>query len=203
MTDERELLRRTAEIAADFLDTLDERPIRADASVEELRESLGGPLSDAPTDPLEVVESLAAATEPGVVGIPSGRYFGFVIGGSLPAALAADWLTSTWDQNAGLVVCGPAAAVVEETVGDWLKDLFGLPPRASFALVTGCQMAHTTCLAAARNGVLARGGWDVERDRLVGAPPIRVLAGARRHVTLDRSLRLLGLGSVLTGRDSG
>jgi glutamate/tyrosine decarboxylase-like PLP-dependent enzyme len=198
VSDERELLRRTAEIAADFLETLDERSIWPPASVDELRSTLGGPLPDSPSDPLEVVETLAAAAEPGIVGIPSGRYFGFVIGGSLPAALAADWLASTWDQNAGLVVCGPSAAVVEEIAGDWLKGLFGIPSRASFALVTGCQMAHTTCLAAARHGVLAQADWDVERDGLFGAPRVRILAGAKRHVTLDRSLRLLGFGAGST-----
>lgn len=136
-----------------------------------------------------------AAADPGVVAIPSGRYFGFVIGGGLPAALAADWLTSLWDQNAGLVVGGPAAAVVEEVAGAWLKDLLGLPPHASFAFVTGCQMAHATALAAARNHVLAQADWDVERDGLTGAPQIRVLAGEERHVTVDRALRLLGLGA--------
>jgi glutamate/tyrosine decarboxylase-like PLP-dependent enzyme len=195
VTDERELLRRTADIAADFLDTLDERPIPPAARVEELRASLGGPLPAAPSDPLEVVEALAEAAEPGVVGIPSGRYFGFVIGGALPAALAADWLTSTWDQNAGLVVGGPSAAVVEEVAGEWLKGLLGIPAHASFSLVTGCQMAHVTCLAAARHAVLERAGWDVEADGLAGSPPITVLTGGKRHITIDRALRLLGLGN--------
>ncbi len=111
---ERELLRRTAEIAGEFLESLDERPVWPSASVEELRQALGGPLPEEPIDPLTVVEELAAKADRGVVAIPGGRYFGFVIGGSLPAALAADWLTSVWDQNAGLVVGGPAAAVVEE-----------------------------------------------------------------------------------------
>jgi glutamate/tyrosine decarboxylase-like PLP-dependent enzyme len=192
---ERELLRRTAEIAADFVESLGERPIWPPATVAELRGALGGDLPDGPSDPLEVIEELGRAAEAGVVGIPSGRYFGFVIGGALPAALAADWLTSTWDQNAGLVVCGPSAAVVEEIAGAWLKDLLGIPKTASFAFVTGCQMAHVTCLAAARHAVLERVGWDVERDGLAGSPPVRVVAGARRHVTLDRALRLLGFGS--------
>jgi glutamate/tyrosine decarboxylase-like PLP-dependent enzyme len=195
VSDERELLRRTADIAADFIETLDDRPIRPEASVDELRTSLGGPLSDSPSDPNDVIESLAAAAEPGVVGIPSGRYFGFVIGGSLPAALAADWLTSAWDQNAGLVVCGPAAAVVEEVAGEWLKELLGIPATASFSFVTGCQMAHVTCLAAARHAVLERMGWDVEADGLAGAPPIAVVTGGKRHITIDRALRLLGLGN--------
>ena len=134
-------------------------------STEELRETLGGPLPDAPTDPVVVVEQLAEAAGAGVVAIPSGRYFGFVIGGSVPAALAADWLASTWDQNAGLYACGPSAAIVEEVVGGWLAELLDFPRDASFALVTGCQMAHATCLAAARNAVLARLGWDVEHVR--------------------------------------
>jgi glutamate/tyrosine decarboxylase-like PLP-dependent enzyme len=200
VTGERELLRRTAEIAADFLDTLGERPIWPASQVDELRAELGGPLPDAPMDPRDVVEALADSTERGVVGIPSGRYFGFVIGGALPAALAADWLTSAWDQNAGLVVGGPAAAVVEEVAGEWLKDLLGLPATASFSFVTGCQMAHVTCLAAARHAVLERVGWDVERHGLAGSPRIRIVAGEKRHVTIDRALRLLGLGSGATVR---
>jgi glutamate/tyrosine decarboxylase-like PLP-dependent enzyme len=195
VTSERELLRRTAEIAADFLDTLDDRAIRPSAGVGELREALGGPLPDQPSEPLEVLEALAAAAEQGVVGIPSGRYFGFVIGGSVPAALAADWLTSAWDQNAGLVVGGPSAAVCEEVAGEWLKDLLGIPPSASFAFVTGCQLAHVTCLAAARHALLERAGWDVEADGLAGAPPITVVTGGKRHITIDRALRLLGLGN--------
>lgn len=200
MSDERELLRRTAEIAADFVESLDERPVWPPASVGELRRSLGGPLPDGPIEPLEVIEALSAAADPGVVGIPSGRYFGFVIGGGLPAALAADWLASTWDQNAGLVVGGPSAAVVEEVAGEWLKDLLGIPATASFSFVTGCQMAHVTCLAAARHAVLERVGFDVEESGLAGSPKITVVTGARRHVTIDRALRLLGLGSGSTVR---
>jgi glutamate/tyrosine decarboxylase-like PLP-dependent enzyme len=195
VSDERELLRRTAEIAADFVESLGDRPVWPPVTVEELREALGGSLPDEPSDPTTVVEQLAAAAGQGVVAIPSGRYFGFVIGGSVPAALAADWLASTWDQNAGLYACGPSAAIVEEIVGDWLKDLLGIPAGASFALVTGCQMAHATCLAAARNAILADVGWDVEARGLAGAPSIHVVAGARRHSTIERALRLLGIGT--------
>jgi len=198
VSDERELLRRTAEIASDFLETLDDRPIWPQADVDELRATLGGPLPEGPSEPREVIETLADAAEPGVVGIPSGRYFGFVIGGALPASLAADWLTSTWDQNAGLVVGGPSAAVVEEIAGEWLKDLLGIPSTASFSFVTGCQLAHVTSLAAARHAVLERVGWDVELDGLAGSPRITVVTGDRRHVTIDRALRLLGLGSGST-----
>ncbi len=130
----------------------------------------------------------------GLAASAGGRFFGWVIGGAVPAALAADWLTSAWDQNAGMYAVAPAAAVVEEVCGRWLLELLGLPRTASFALVTGCQMAHVTCLAAARNAVLARHGWDVEQQGLVGAPAIRVVTGDQRHGTIERALRLLGLG---------
>jgi glutamate/tyrosine decarboxylase-like PLP-dependent enzyme len=189
-----ELLIRTAEIAAGWLQSLDRRPVGESATVEELRSRLGGPLPESPLDPLVVVEDLARAAEPGLVAIPSGRYFGFVIGGGLPAAVAADWLTSVWDQCPGFYACGPAASVVEEVTGAWLRQLLGLPEGASFALVTGCQMAHLTCLAAARHHVLQAVGWDVEELGLGGSPPIRVLVGARRHVSVDRALRFLGIG---------
>ena len=179
MDETRDLLRRTADHAADFLETLDERPVFPSATVEELREQLGGPLPDEPTDPATVIDELVAGAGPGVVAIPSGRYFGFVIGGSVPAALAADWLTSAWDQNAGLYVAGPSASVVEEVAGGWLKELLGIPQHASFAFVTGCQMANFTALAAARWHVLTQAGWDVNADGLAGSPPVRVLCGAR------------------------
>lgn len=190
----RDLLLRTAEIAADWLQSLDGRPVGESATVGELRARLGGPLPAGPADPLAVVEHLARAAEPGLVAIPSGRYFGFVIGGGLPAAVAADWLTSVWDQCPGFYACGPAASVAEEVAGAWIRQLLGLPEHASFAFVSGCQMAHVTALAAARHHVLQAAGWDVEELGLSGAPPVRVLAGARRHVSVDRALRFLGLG---------
>jgi glutamate/tyrosine decarboxylase-like PLP-dependent enzyme len=191
----RDLLGTTADLAAGFLDSLEERPIFPRTTPEELRATLSGPLPDGPTDPETVVQELAAAADPGTVAIPSGRYFGFVIGGSVPAALAADWLTSTWDQNAGLYAGGPAAAVVEEVCLEWLRELLALPDGASAAFVTGCQMAHVTALAAARLHVLREADWDVNRDGLAGAPPIRVLGGDLTHVTVDRALRLLGIGA--------
>jgi glutamate/tyrosine decarboxylase-like PLP-dependent enzyme len=190
------LLGRTADYAIRFLDSVDERPVRASATIEELRKELDVPLGDEPVAAERVVADLIAAAEPGVVGIPSGRYFGFVIGGSLPAALAADWLTSTWDQNAGLVAAGPSAAVVEEVAAGWLRELLGLPAHASAAFVTGCQMAHVTALAAARHHVLAEAGWDLALDGLAGSPPLRVVVGEERHVTVDRALRFLGIGSA-------
>jgi glutamate/tyrosine decarboxylase-like PLP-dependent enzyme len=193
---ERELLRHTADLAADFVDSLAERPVRPEASVEAMRRALGGPLQEQPRDPRQVIDELSRAAEPGLAAMGSGRYFGFVIGGAVPAALAADMLTSAWDQNAALALPTPAAAVVEEVVGGWLAELLGIPGHSSFALVTGCQMAHATCLAAARHHVLAQVGHDVERAGLAGAPPIRVIAGAKRHGTLDRALRLLGIGTA-------
>ncbi|MFL5952170.1 MAG: pyridoxal phosphate-dependent decarboxylase family protein [Gaiellaceae bacterium] len=205
MTDTRALLRRTAELAADFLDSLAERPVFPEASPDELRSALAVPLQDDPLDPERVVEELAAAADAGLVAMPSGRYFGFVIGGGLPAALAADWLTSAWDQNAGLYVGGPSASIVEQVVRDWVCELLGLPAAASIGLVTGTQMGSVTALAAARYRVLERAGWDVARDGLAGGPRIRVLVGDKRHVTIDRALRLLGLGmpELVTADDQG
>jgi glutamate/tyrosine decarboxylase-like PLP-dependent enzyme len=203
--DARSLLELTAAIAADYLDSLDDRPVFPDITPEQLREALGGPLPESPLDAREVIAELVAAAEPGVVAMGSGRYFGFVIGGALPAALAADWLTSTWDQNAGLYAGGPSASVVEQVTREWLVDLLGLPADASIGFVTGTQMAHVTGLAAARFHVLDEVGWDVGRAGLQGAPRIRVLVGAKRHVTIDRALRLLGLGAptVLAADDQG
>ncbi len=189
-----ELLNRTAEIAAGWLASLDRRPVGVTASVEELRASLGGPLPAHPRDPLMVLEELATAAQPGLVAIPSGRYFGFVIGGGLPAAVAADWLATAWDQCPGPYVCGPAAAVAEEVAGGWLRELLGLPGHASFAFVPGAQAAHVTCLAAARHHVLQQAGWDVEDSGLHGSPPVRVLVGEKRHASVDRAFRFLGIG---------
>jgi glutamate/tyrosine decarboxylase-like PLP-dependent enzyme len=201
----RDLLRRTAELAADYIESLGERPVFPAVDPERLREALGGPLPEEPVLPQTVVSELAEAAEPGVVALGSGRYFGFVIGGSLPAALAADWLTSAWDQNAGLYAGGPSASVVEQVTREWLVELLGLPADASIGYVTGTQMAHVTGLAAARWHVLDAVGWDVGARGLAGAPPVRVLVGEKRHVTVDRALRLLGLGApqVVTADDQG
>ncbi len=188
------LLRRTAELATEFLRSLPERPVRVDQDVAGLRAALCGPLPEEGEDPITVIETLARDAEPGLVATAGPRYFGFVIGGGIPAAVAADWLTSAWDQNAGLYVAGPAASVVEEAVGAWLIDLFGLPQGSSYGLVTGGQMANFTCLAAARHAVLARAGWNVESDGLFSAPPIEVVIGAEAHATVHAALQYLGLG---------
>jgi glutamate/tyrosine decarboxylase-like PLP-dependent enzyme len=203
MAEARELLQLTASLAADYLESLPTRPVFPRVEPDELRATLGGPLPEEPVDPAQVITELAAGADPGIVASGSGRYFGFVIGGTLPAAMAADWLTSAWDQNAGLYACSPAASVVEEITRGWLLDLFGLPGDASVAFVTGTQMAHVTGLAAARLQVLENVGWDVGRDGLTGAPRITVLTGARVHVTIDRALRLLGLGTPMRVASDG
>jgi glutamate/tyrosine decarboxylase-like PLP-dependent enzyme len=191
----RELLTAAADHAATYLESLHERPVRSELDVSAVGDAFDWRMPDHPLDPGAVLDELVAQAEPGIAALGSPRYFGFVIGGTLPAALAADWMTSTWDQNAGLAAITPALAAIEELTGAWLLDLLGLPATASFAFVTGCQMAHVTALAAARHRVLADVGWDVASDGLIGAPAIHVLVGEERHVTVDRALRLLGLGA--------
>jgi glutamate/tyrosine decarboxylase-like PLP-dependent enzyme len=192
----KDLLGLTADYGAQFLGTLDERAVGATASIDELVEALGGPLPAEGTEDGQVLAELIAGAEPGVVGTQTGRYFGFVIGSALPASVAADWLATVWDQNGFSVTTSPAAAAVEDVAAGWLAGLLGLPEGVSSGFVTGAQGANTTALAAARQHVLANAGWDVARDGLNGAPRIRVLVGAERHVTIDRSLRLLGLGTA-------
>jgi glutamate/tyrosine decarboxylase-like PLP-dependent enzyme len=182
-----------ARLAIAYLDSLEKRPVAAPATLAEIRERLGKPLAAEGLDPVQVIEELARDAEGGLHATSGGRFFAWVIGGTLPAALAADWLTAAWDQNAAMHTTAPAAAVVEEIAAAWLAEIFGLPEGCGFALVTGCQMAHVTCLAAARHALLARRGWDVDRRGLCYAPGIRILAG-ERHGTVDRAARLLGIG---------
>ena len=192
---ERELLRRTAEIAADYIETLDTRPIRPERRYREMFDLLDRPLPETPSDPLTVVEELASDAAAGIMAIGSGRWYGFVAGGAVPSSLAADWLVSAWDQNTGLAEPTPATSALEAVTGRWVLELLGLPARSSFAFVTGCQMAHVTCLAAARHAVYRRAGWDLPERGLAGAPPLRVVLGGKRHVTITRALRLLGIGA--------
>ena len=194
MNDRRALLRQTADLAADFLGGVDRRTVRATATHDELLEAFGGPLPDRGEAAGEIVSHLASIADPGLIASAGPRYFGFVIGGSLPAALAADWLTSAWDQNAGLYAIGPSASVAEEVAATWLVDLFGLPAGSSVGFSTGATMASFTALAAGRHRVLERAGWNVEEDGLQGAPEIAVVVGAEAHVTIHVSLQMLGLG---------
>jgi len=188
-------LERAYRHAKVWLDSVGERPVAPSASADALLASFGGPLPDGGVSPREVVDVLAETAEPGLMAIGSGRFFGWVMGGVLPAALAADWLVSAWDQNAAMRYATPACAAAEEAAATWLLDLLGLPPDASVGFVTGGTMANFSCLAAARTAVLARAGWDVARDGLTGAPRVRVLVGAERHGSVDVSLRYLGLGA--------
>ncbi|WP_143168893.1 pyridoxal phosphate-dependent decarboxylase family protein [Amycolatopsis australiensis] len=191
----RDLLTRAAELAAAHRAGLADRPVARPADPAVLRAAFGGPLPAGPADPASVLEELARAAEPGLVATAGPRFFGFVIGGALPAATAADVLAAGWDQNGFNAVLSPAAAAAEEVAGAWLKELLGLPATASAGFVTGGQAANTVGLAAARHHVLAEAGWDVERDGLAGAPRVRVVASEERHATIDRALRLLGFGT--------
>ena len=191
----RSLLDLTAAHATRYLETVDSRPLAATASLEELRARLAKPLPEASTAAEQVIDDLVRDTAGGILGSTSGRFFGWVTGGTLPVALAADWLTSAWDQNGASNLTAPAEAVVEEVCGEWAKQLLGLPATASFAFVTGCQMAHTTALASARHKLLRDRGWDVEEKGLAGAPPLRLLTTESRHESIIRAVRLLGIGA--------
>jgi glutamate/tyrosine decarboxylase-like PLP-dependent enzyme len=189
------VLDRAAAHAAAYLQTLPSRPIAPTASIGELQHRLAKPLPEAGMTDEAVIDELVRDAAGGLMGSGSGRFFGWVIGGTLPVALAADWLTSAWDQNAASNLTAPAEAVVEQVCGEWAKEMFGLPKSASFAFVTGCQMAHTTALAAARHRLLRDRGWDVEAKGLSGAPPLRILTTENRHESILRAARLLGVGT--------
>jgi glutamate/tyrosine decarboxylase-like PLP-dependent enzyme len=189
------LLTFTAKEAIAYLQELDSLPVAARLSLTELRAALQKELNDDRIPAQKVLTELIADTKGGLNNSTGGRFFGWVIGGNLPASLAADWMTSTWDQNAALYAVSPAAAVVEETVGAWVKDLLHLPSDASFAIVSGCQMAHVTALATARHELLSRRGFDVEHEGLYNAPPIRILCNKFKHGSIDRAVRFLGMGS--------
>jgi glutamate/tyrosine decarboxylase-like PLP-dependent enzyme len=176
---------------------LPERAVRAGNPVDDVRAAFAGPLPRTPMPAGEVVEALVRAAEGGLVATAGPRYFGFVVGGSLPSATAADVLAAGWDQCALNAVLSPAATAAEETAARWIVELLGLPADASVGFVTGCQSANTVGLAAGRHDVLARAGWDVERDGLSGAPRVRVVAGVERHATINRSLRVLGFGTAV------
>jgi glutamate/tyrosine decarboxylase-like PLP-dependent enzyme len=195
MTDLRSLLARTADHVAAYREAAADAPAFPDVDLDALRAAIGGRLPDGPTPAAEVVDQLVGAVEPTMVATTGPRYFGFVVGGALDAATAADVLAVGWDQPAYNHLSSPGSAIAEEVAGGWLVDLFGLPSDVSFGFVTGAQGANTVCLAAARHKVLADAGWDVERDGLLGGPAVRVVGNEERHATIDRSLRLLGFGT--------
>jgi glutamate/tyrosine decarboxylase-like PLP-dependent enzyme len=197
MSDEsfESLLRRAQAHAVDYVQSLPQRHVGPRAAREELASALHVPLSARGESAAQVLDLLAAQAERGTSACASPRYFGFVIGGSYPVALATDWLVSAWDQNAGLYAISPLASVTEQTAAAWLLELFDLPREAGVGFVTGCQMANFTGLAAARHAVLRRAGWDVEADGLHGAPRVTLVASAESHVTIDVAARYLGLGT--------
>jgi glutamate/tyrosine decarboxylase-like PLP-dependent enzyme len=195
MSQLRELLRRTADRVADYRLSAAERPVAPTFDPSALHAALGGPLPEQGTEAGAAVERLATAVEPALTATVGPRYFGFVVGGSLDSATCADVLTTGWDQMAFTATSSPVAAVVEEIVGEWLKQALGLPGDATFGIVTGAQGGNNVALGAARHRVLARAGWDVETRGLIGAPRIRVVANEERHATVDRALRLLGIGA--------
>jgi glutamate/tyrosine decarboxylase-like PLP-dependent enzyme len=195
MVDTGQLFQRAAAVAATYRATVAHVPVARPVDLDALRAAFGGPLPVDGTPPSTVLDALVAASEPGLVGSVGPRYFGFVIGGALDAATAAEIVAAGWDQNAFSTVMSPAALAAEDAAGTWLKQLLDLPPDASVGFVTGAQQANTVGLAAARHRVLAEVGWDVERHGLVGAPAVRVVGGEERHAAVDRSLRVLGLGA--------
>ena len=188
-------LDRASVHARSWLASLPDRPVPPRRHADEIAIDLGGPLPEGPTSAADVIDLLAEGAEPGLMAMPSGRFFGWVIGGTLPAALAADWLTSAWDQNSGMRFATPGTVGAEEAASAWILDLLGLPSSADVGFVTGGTMANFTGLAAGRQKVLTDVGWDLDRLGLTGAPPVRVLAGADRHGTIDLALRYLGLGA--------
>ena len=195
MDELRDLLDRAATYAVEYRASLADRQVGATVDGEALVDRFAGPLPDGPTPAGQVIDELVEAAEPGLVHTAGPRYFGFVIGGSLDVGVAADVVTAGWDQCAYNAVLSPAAGAAETVAGTWLKELLGLPAQASVGFVTGGQEANTVGLAAARHHLLTETGWNVARDGLAAAPRIRVVAGEERHATIDRALRLLGLGT--------
>jgi glutamate/tyrosine decarboxylase-like PLP-dependent enzyme len=190
----KSLLAETAERATRYLAGLEDRSVVPLPEAVARLEALDGPLPQGPSDPAEILALLDDIGSPATVATAGGRYFGFVIGGSLPAALAANWLAGAWDQNAALQVMSPVAAKLEEIVLKWMVDLLGLPPGSGAGFVTGTTMANFTALAAARSALLRRAGWNAEEDGLFGAPPIQVVVGEEVHVSLLKALSMVGLG---------
>ena len=188
------LLGMAAERAARYLADLEGRAVAPSAGAVARLGALGGAWPEVGEEPGAVLALLDEVGSPGTVASAGGRYFGFVTGGTLPAALAANWLAGAWDQNAGLRVMSPTASALEEIAIGWLIEALGLPQGCGWAFVTGATMANFTALAAARHAVLARVGWDVENDGLFGAPPIAVVVSEETHVTLHKALGMLGLG---------
>ncbi|MEY4096284.1 MAG: hypothetical protein RLZZ53_3483 [Acidobacteriota bacterium] len=191
----RDVLATAHKIAATYLDGVRDRHVGAQATHQQLRDALGGPLPRSGSDPAAVLEQMAAHADRGLIASAGPRYFGFVVGGAVPVSVGADWIATSWDQNAGVYVAGPAAAVVEDIAAGWILEMLSLPSQSSIGFVTGAHMANFTCLAAARHDVLRRAGWDVEAKGLQHAPKVRVIAGGEVHISAIGALRYLGFGT--------
>jgi len=191
----RDVLATAHKIAATYLDGVRDRHVGAQATHQQLRDALGGPLPRSGSDPAAVLEQMAAHADRGLIASAGPRYFGFVVGGAVPVSVGADWIATSWDQNAGVYVAGPAAAVVEDIAAGWILEMLSLPSQSSIGFVTGAHMANFTCLAAARHDVLRRAGWDVEAKGLQHAPKVRVIAGGEVHMSAIGALRYLGFGT--------
>jgi glutamate/tyrosine decarboxylase-like PLP-dependent enzyme len=195
--DYEDALERAKTHALRWLSSMPARPVGPVATADELAVQFAAPLEEQPTDAGVVVDELARIADPGLMSMPSGRFFGWVIGGTLPAALAADWLVSAWDQNAAMRLATPATAAAEEAAAGWLLDLLGLPAGSDVGFTTGATMSNFVGLAAGRQYVLEKAGWDLDRLGLTGAPHINVFVGEERHAVIDLTLRYLGLGAPI------
>lgn len=207
MDERRQALDAAHAASVRFLDTLDDRPVWPRATLDDMLTAFDGPLPEEGIDPAALIDDLARRADPGLVAIPGGRFFGFVIGGTLPAALAADWLVSAWDQNSGSSTMTTATVALERVAGKWICELLGLPPDSAVGFVTGAQVSNFVCLASAQHAVLRKAGWDLTASGLRDAPPIRLIVGADRHGSIDRAARLCGIGrdelTVVPADDQG
>jgi len=201
----RSALDRASTGAMKWIESIPSRQVAPTKNIDQMVEVFAEPLQEHPIEPSEVVDALVRLAEPGLMAMSSGRFFGWVIGGTLPASLGADWLVSAWDQNAAMRYASPATAAIEQVAGEWLLDVLGLPTGSEVGFTTGATMANWTGLAAARAFLLNQCGWDVNMHGLQGAPRITVLVGAERHTSVDLALRYLGLGAptVVAADDEG
>jgi len=201
----RDALARAEVHALEWLGSVNERHVGPTATIDEMVAAFGGPLPAGPADPGVVIDERARLAEPGLMAMPSGRCFGGVIGGTLPAALGADWMVSAWDQNAAMRLATPATAAAEEVAGRWLLELLRLPATAAVGFATGGTTANFVGLAAGRQFVLDQVGWDLEAEGMAGAPKITVLVGEERHTSVDMAMRYLGLGrgQIVAADDQG
>jgi len=190
----KELLNKTTDIARKYLKQMNQEKIQVSDENRQRLSALDFELQDHQVDDQEVIEKLNNLVSPATMKMTSSKFFGFVIGGSYPVSIASNWLTTVWDQNSGLEKTTPATAAVEKISSRWMLDILGLPKQSATAFVTGATVANFTALAAARNQVFKKAGWDVESDGLIGAPDLHIIISEESHPTVYKSLAMLGLG---------